>query len=901
MTVPPHGVPSLESLCDEWIAAADLDHLHSLRNQWGQAHVNADLASISWLAIPPYSGGYRTGALKVDGRVPAAAAFKWTPWGVRRRAELDGITIHTDTRLGYEATNACWRVEVTNNGTTTRTVTLELELLAPVCRTDHGWGWLYDTPWNHGQAHDYYSTERIRADVLAAEPLQVQLVPEGSRFLRLGRPRVPGIQRDEDDSPMLMESGAALPDHTAPDTVRTRPPAARFEVSYVAVSDGAREQRFEGLWRLEGDAAEVRLPAVALVDGGSLAVGVRMLEARDGAILTHGNHPDSAQFAIEDGRLVARLGGELIDSGRSLLVGETHRLELVVSSDGAALLIDGEVVGRTRPWWDGQRWVAEVTGETVVVADSASVARSAFAFSHRPDAVEVAGQRGVARWRLPVRPGETVTVGAVLEIGDDAATVTRAAATAAKRFDTKFASIAESWRVLWANAFSPGNRDHSGYLPVFTCPDADLARTYYFGILLALYLRNTSGPIGPVFLTGGPRLGPTTTFYWDQAEWPRVAAMLEPSGMRAWILAALGQPYESSHSFDTRNLLPVGNHYASNDLSLFTITEHYVGITGDAAVLEEVVRGRTVLDHLREMAFRPSTRRAKFAGGVLADLGRDPWELLECVPNYRDAVVSFNAAYAGMQRSLAELLELRGDPEGAAHARTESLAMTEAVLGAYAGRGRWRIGHPEGTDTIGHCLDFELVAANLAGELSESQRAELVEFVTGHLLDGDWMRALDPADPIAPISDRPDHGSAGAFAGWPGSTSYGLARLGRPDLAAAFLGRVHRSRSGALWGQAVEAIGGGRFRVAERGASNRDSNAAVAVSEAVVAGLFGIQAGFGTAGTGTTTSQWGSLRGVRAIGFELVRPTTRVEPEPWQPASGSGFLVAVHPTEVTLR
>jgi len=235
-------------------------------------------------------------------------------------------------------------------------------------------------------------------------------------------------------------------------------------------------------------------------------------------------------------------------------------------------------------------------------------------------------------------------------------------------------------------------------------------------------------------------------------------------------------------------------------------------------------------------------------------------------------VVSFNAGYVGMLRSLSELLRLRGLDDEADAAAADGDRLARAVLGQYAGGGRWRIAHPEGDDVIGHCLDFELVAAAMAEDLTPAQRDEMVAFVTGSLIDGNWMHALDPKDPIAPFSDRPDHGAAGAFAGWPGSTSYGLSRLGRADLAAEFLARVHESRSGALWGQAVEHVGGGRYRVAERGVSNRDSNAAVAVTEAVIAGLFGIRADFGTLEVpeGGTESPYGTLHGVRAVGFDLV-------------------------------
>jgi hypothetical protein len=442
----------------------------------------------------------------------------------------------------------------------------------------------------------------------------------------------------------------------------------------------------------------------------------------------------------------------------------------------------------------------------------------------------------------------------------------------ARRAEAEMVATADRWRRLWHNAFAPGNDDHSGYLPVLETDRAGLARTYYTGILLALYLRNTGvSGLGPVFLTGGPRLGPTVTFYWDIAEWSRTCSMLEPVGMRAWILAALAQPYDRSHSFDTRRLLPIGNYYAANNYALFRCIKAYVGVTGDVALLGEQVREQTVLDHLRQLAEPLDSSRAAYAGGVLIDFGDDAWELLECVPNYRHTVVGFNAAYVGMLRSLAWLLrELGADVEAARlSARAAELAM--AVVRQYAGGGRWRIVHPYGIDVIGHCLDFQLVAAEMAEDLEPQVASELADFAQQVLIDGDWMHALAPDDPIAPYSDRPDHGASGAFAGWPGATAYGLVRLGLADGAADFLGRIHRSTSGALWGQAIEEIGGGRYRVAERGASNRESNAGVAATEAIVSGLFGIGADLRSldAPPGVTTNRFGVLHGVRAMGFDL--------------------------------
>ena len=80
----PAGVPDLDEVAGEWVEAADLAHLPSLRNQWGQGHVNSDLSSLAWLAAPPYSFGYHTGVLRVDGVALPAQRFRWKPWGVQR-------------------------------------------------------------------------------------------------------------------------------------------------------------------------------------------------------------------------------------------------------------------------------------------------------------------------------------------------------------------------------------------------------------------------------------------------------------------------------------------------------------------------------------------------------------------------------------------------------------------------------------------------------------------------------------------------------------------------------------------------------------------------------------------------------------------------------------------------
>jgi hypothetical protein len=271
------------------------------------------------------------------------------------------------------------------------------------------------------------------------------------------------------------------------------------------------------------------------------------------------------------------------------------------------------------------------------------------------------------------------------------------------------------------------------------------------------------------------------------------------------------------------------------------------------------------------MALALESKRAIFGERILADFGSDPWELLECVPNYRHVVVGLNAAYARMLHSFGFLQKYLGNSEPLHDFDRLSRQVAEAVTRQYAGGGRWKVSFPDHDEVIGHCLDFQLVAAEIPEYLTDTMKEEMVEFVVSHLIDGDWMRALDPKDPIAPFSDRPDHGAAGAFGAWPADTCYGLIQLGRTDVALEFLRRLPRSTSGAVWGQAIEAVEGGRYRVAERGVSNRETGAAVAILDTVVAGLFGVKGDFTslTRQQGSTSISGARLTNIRAIGYDL--------------------------------
>ena len=842
------GVPDLNDVAGNWVDAADLAHLPSVRNQWGQGHVNADLSSLSWLAAPPYSFGYHTGVLRVDGVTLPAQRFCWKPWGVQREHTGARMTVRTDTRMVLEQDTLLWQIEVTNSTDEPAEYSISQDLHAMVGHTESGWGWLYDVPWTAGNYHDFMTLERIRASV-TSEPPSAYLLGPGPRRLRLGKPRLPGIQRDADTEPMSL--AYELPRHVSKDTVYPYQDAAAATVRNIRCRDAAADKPIlvASAEIALHQASEVTLGTFELRPGRLIELELR-LDAVDqgGVVLTHGNHPDSLQLGVDAGHLWFGISGEKESATCDMVPGRWYDVTIALQDDRVALSIDGEEVASASSWSASPRWKALTDGAQVVIADNCSPARASYGFDPVPGSIESLGAGARATWTLRIAAGQTQSIGIVCAYGSDALDVSAAAATAAQDFAGALAGCEVGYRDLWHAMFTPGNRHFSGHLPTLRTADAGLEKSYYMAALLALYMRNTRvSAAGPVFLTGGPRLGPTTTYFWDHTEWSRLYALLEPAGMRSWLLRALSGPYDESFGFDTRNGGPLGNHYAANDYALFRLVEHYVCVTGDAAFLDEEAGPVTVLAHLERLALGWQTRRTPATGGVLADFGADPWTLLECVPNYVNVVASFNAAYAGMTRSFAGLLRMLGRTEAAAAAEAGADTLASAVIGMALPHGRWQIRHPDSTESIGHCLDFGLVAAHLHADLSEAQRSEAVRFVSDKLLASTWMRALAPDDPAAPASNRPDHGAAGAFCAWPGVTAHGLAKLGRTDLAAKLLSVVHESASGGLWGQAMEIISddrGQRVRVAEDGVSNRDSIGGVATAEAVVSGLFGFEPNF---------------------------------------------------------
>ncbi|MFC2126678.1 hypothetical protein ACFLU5_17970, partial [Bacteroidota bacterium] len=139
-------IPSLDQLSSVWAKCDTIAFLPSLRNFRAQAVVNRDLTSISWFNSPPYSQGYHTGTMKIDGSIVRAEQSKWNAYGVERKAEYKGLHIHSDTRMVFEKNGIFWDITFTNETNEDISFELTQDVIGFFGKYETHWQWWYPLP-----------------------------------------------------------------------------------------------------------------------------------------------------------------------------------------------------------------------------------------------------------------------------------------------------------------------------------------------------------------------------------------------------------------------------------------------------------------------------------------------------------------------------------------------------------------------------------------------------------------------------------------------------------------------------------------------------------------------------------------------------------------------------------
>jgi hypothetical protein len=147
---PFNAIPSLDKISGEWVSADTVAMEPSLRNFRGQAVANRDLTSISWFASAPYSGGYHTGVMRVNGEVPMVSMFRWQPYQTLRKSNWKGYELLSSTRMLPEEDGFVWRVEIKNTNTSVDTLSVDLDVIGFISKYEGDWQWWYPFPGMNG-------------------------------------------------------------------------------------------------------------------------------------------------------------------------------------------------------------------------------------------------------------------------------------------------------------------------------------------------------------------------------------------------------------------------------------------------------------------------------------------------------------------------------------------------------------------------------------------------------------------------------------------------------------------------------------------------------------------------------------------------------------------------------
>ena len=396
------------------------------------------------------------------------------------------------------------------------------------------------------------------------------------------------------------------------------------------------------------------------------------------------------------------------------------------------------------------------------------------------------------RYRVELEPGAGFELRWVHALAVDLDAGLRDVKRVLESFDEERGETRSAWEAQWRAAFSDEAVAFSGHAPVVTSANPKLERLYYMGVMTLLQCKRTPhfGSQAQVYITGFPSSLFTFpinwAFPWDIKMVSGILSLLDPAVMKGMISAWLEADLHQGCAIDFRSRKPVGFWYAVNDYALIHMVWQYLRYTGDTGFLDENVRDRPVLSHLKDAALYYQ----RIAGDDgLADYGGAN-NLLECVSTYTNKVASFNAANVWNLRIVAGLLEDAGRGSEAGELLALADAMVIAVQDLYVpGDGVWSCKQPDGSKVVvRHCLDFHTVAQCLRDDLSAEQRAEMVAFFLRELKTETWMHALSPLDPDTAHSSRTDHQDEGAYTTWPAYAFEVLMQEGHEAEALAWLG-----------------------------------------------------------------------------------------------------------------
>jgi hypothetical protein len=146
------NIPTLEKLSGKWVSIDTVDMEPSLRNFRAQALTNKDMTSLSWFASAPYSGGYHTGTMRINGNTPLVTHFRWQPYQALRRHVSDSLEVNTATRMVVDKNIILWNVDIKNTSAKAQRYKVDIDHIGFISKYDkQEWQWWYPYPTLEGQ------------------------------------------------------------------------------------------------------------------------------------------------------------------------------------------------------------------------------------------------------------------------------------------------------------------------------------------------------------------------------------------------------------------------------------------------------------------------------------------------------------------------------------------------------------------------------------------------------------------------------------------------------------------------------------------------------------------------------------------------------------------------------
>lgn len=494
---------------------------------------------------------------------------------------------------------------------------------------------------------------------------------------------------------------------------------------------------------------------------------------------------------------------------------------------------------------------------------------------------------------LEVPAGGSARTGYVHAIGTTADAARRTFSQVAADVPAAVAAAEKFWNRQLTAAFTPGDDEFSGALPVLETASEPLRRIYWWAALGLIWFRRDweGNVLGRSYDTLMPNYWGTTTFIWDYSLSSVSHALLDPAEMRNQIRHWISLDIHSHFGTSSLTGGPVGRWYSVNDYAMIRLVHDYVRLTGDLGFLAEKVGDATIAESVQEWA---TAWKALRRDTELADYGEID-NLLECVSSYTHEVASLNAANVWNMRTAADLVAAQGQDATASDLHASAEDLLPFIVSRYLpGQGIFAAGQPDGTRLpVRHCYDFSVVGTTIAGDLEPGIRAEMVEFFQRELQTENWMRALSPWDPDASYSVRPDHQWNGAYPAWPADAGRALAALGAPEVLTDWIAGLAQTANQGPMGQAhfveeaVPGIGGGARKAPPQLPYITDwaCSSSGAWIELVIEALFGVSVALdGTvtaAGCVSALDPSAVLRGLRVAGTSYdIHADGRVAPSP---------------------